>query len=292
MAIPIIDNWQRYFDDPHEGLGSSYERIVLNLKLMEICQRFGISSVIETPSFGFTGLSGINSMQMAIDGKAVTLEDHDFQRIELIRKTWSELKYPLNINLNTDYSKLPYPDDGFDLAWNFSALWFVKDLSQFLSELSRITKSAILICVPNTDGFGYKMQMKQISPKQRQMIHPENIKPERIIGNMIKLKWSLCEFEYIDCPPWFDIGTSKEEFLARLLPWKKKAENSDPNVLSKQALQPQRKQPVSILNLYNGSNPEFSGQMLRYSWFEKTAPNWIKKYWAHHRYLLFCKRHL
>jgi hypothetical protein len=39
MAIPIINNWQKYYPVAHEGLGSSYERIVLNRLLFSLKQR-------------------------------------------------------------------------------------------------------------------------------------------------------------------------------------------------------------------------------------------------------------
>ena len=65
MAIAILDRWRFYFDvNRAEGLGSSYERVVLNRKLDDIRQQYHISTVLEAPAFGFTGLSGINSMDL------------------------------------------------------------------------------------------------------------------------------------------------------------------------------------------------------------------------------------
>ncbi|MBT4332585.1 MAG: hypothetical protein HOD64_04840, partial [Candidatus Cloacimonetes bacterium] len=91
MAIPILKNWKRYFTNTDEGLGSSYERIILNNKLNQICKHFDISTVLEAPSFGFTGLSGINSVNLAKDGKQLTLLDNDESRITLIKKIWDDL---------------------------------------------------------------------------------------------------------------------------------------------------------------------------------------------------------
>jgi len=51
MAIPILKNWKNYFDDENEGLGSSYERVVLNRKLQTICKHFAVKNVLEIPSF-------------------------------------------------------------------------------------------------------------------------------------------------------------------------------------------------------------------------------------------------
>ena len=37
MAVPIINDWVKYYTNPDEGLGSSYERIVLNQLLDFVC---------------------------------------------------------------------------------------------------------------------------------------------------------------------------------------------------------------------------------------------------------------
>ncbi|MCD4651795.1 MAG: hypothetical protein K8S56_08435, partial [Candidatus Cloacimonetes bacterium] len=97
MAIPIINFWRRYFDNPDEGLGSSYERIILNNKLVELKKLFGIETVLEAPLFGFTGISGINSFQMAIEGASVTLLDHDEERAELIRQLWRKMEQEVSV---------------------------------------------------------------------------------------------------------------------------------------------------------------------------------------------------
>ena len=97
MAIPIIHDWEKYFDNPDEGLGSSYERIVLNRLIAEAVREYGVKSILESPSFGFTGLSGINLMQAALDGAEVHLEDHNELRIEEIKALWQKLDLPLEI---------------------------------------------------------------------------------------------------------------------------------------------------------------------------------------------------
>lgn len=278
MAIPIIDDWGKYFSNPHEGLGSSYERIILNQKLHLVCKQYSVTKILETPSFGFTGISGINSLDLARHGYQITLEDHDSTRLKLISKLWDELNLDLTVNLNTDYNSLDYPDEHFEMAWNFSALWFVKSVTLFLSELCRVSSKCIMICVPNQDGLGYRVQMKNINPAQRAMINPDNINPQRITRLMHKQGWHLKHKAYIDCPPWFDIGMTKEDFLASLLKQHTPAPVINPNP-----------HPVTILDYYKGLDPLFVSRMLRLSFVERVAPESFKKYWAHHQYLLFAK---
>ncbi len=273
MAIPILKNWERYFSNTDEGLGSSYERIVLNKKLESICRHFNISSVLEAPSFGFTGLSGINSMGLAKNGKMITLLDNDESRIELIGKIWEEMELFLKIGYSEKFNSLPFANDSFDLSWNFSALWFVDNLSVFLKELSRVTSQAILLCVPNRSGMGYISQKILGFKELKKHLKEENILPQNIKMEMKNNGWMLIDSNYIDCPPWPDIGMPKEKFLKIFgLSWLiKKKEHI----------------PMTIIDHYNGNDPDFSEKMMSHFWFEKKAPKILKTFWAHHRYFLF-----
>ncbi|MDZ4181695.1 MAG: methyltransferase domain-containing protein [Candidatus Cloacimonadaceae bacterium] len=282
MAIPIIKDWEKYFQFPHEGLGSSYERIILNRILDDVAQRFEVKSALETPSFGFTGISGINLIHLADSGIDITLEDHDPQRLGLIRELWQELKRPLTAKLNSDYSRLDYADDGFDLSFSFSALWFVRDLRIFLSELARVSKRAIFISVPNQSGIGYQGQLKGYSPELYPQLHLPHIDPGSIIAILRKLGWDLCESGLFDCPLWPDIGMSKEDYLSRI-PFlaavlKHRIDKNIESAVHK---------PLSILDHYRGLDAGFPGRMLRYAWLERYAPQCFKRVWAHHCYMLF-----
>ncbi|MCD6176658.1 MAG: class I SAM-dependent methyltransferase [Candidatus Cloacimonetes bacterium] len=273
MAIPILKNWEKYFINIDEGLGSSYERIVLNNKLKSICNHFNISTILEAPSFGFTGLSGINSMSLAKNGKKITLVDNDKKRIELINKVWEKMELPLTIEYLKEFNSLSFADDSFDLSWNFSALWFVDDLSIFLKELTRVTSQAILLCVPNRSGIGYISQKILGFKELKKYLKEENILPRNIKREMKNNNWMLIDNNYIDCPPWPDIGMPKEKFLKIFgLSWLiKKKEHI----------------PMTIMDYYSGKDPDFPKKMMSHSWFEKKAPKILKTFWAHHKYFLF-----
>ena len=190
MAIPIINDWEKYFTDPHEGLGSSYERVVINNLLKRTADRYGVKSVLESPSFGFTGISGINLLSLADLGIRVYLEDHDERRLDLIGKLWSELGRPLQTAYNRDYRKLDYPDSSIDMYFSFSALWFAQDLPCFLREVSRVTDKVIFISVPNITGLGYKMQIKDYSPQKYPDLRLGNIDRKSMIFILGKLGWN------------------------------------------------------------------------------------------------------
>lgn len=280
MAIPIINDWEKYFTDPHEGLGSSYERVVINDLLKRTADRYGVKSVLESPSFGFTGISGINLLSLADLGIRVYLEDHDERRLDLIGKLWSELGRPLQTAYNRDYRKLDYPDSSIDMYFSFSALWFAQDLPCFLREVSRVTDKVIFISVPNITGLGYKMQIKDYSPQKYPDLRLGNIDRKSIIFILSKLGWKLREAGWFDCPPWPDIGMAKEDLLAKWLP-------AALGSLIRKRGSDARKAPLSILDHYAGKDPDFSARMMKHNWLEKFAPRVWKKYWAHHYHMVF-----
>lgn len=280
MAIPIINAWEKYFSNPHEGLGSSYERIVLNDLLLRTAARYGAQSVLESPSFGFTGISGINLVALADAGLEVTLEDNDPRRLELIRDLWRTLDRPLKARHNPDFRRLDHPDGAFDMSFSFSALWFVPDLKAFLGEISRVTSRVIFISVPNREGLGYQLQLRDYSPAKYPDLKIGHIDPPSIVHLLSKLGWKLAESGCFDCPPWPDIGTTKEELLGKWLP---------EGLLPKNLARPREKEgeTISILSHYCGDDPGFEKRMRAYQWLEKLAPEAFKRRWAHHRRLVF-----
>ena len=276
MAIPILKIWQNYFlKDRNEGRGSSYERVVLNVKLDEIRRSYNIHSALEVPIFGFTGLSGINSMWLAQKGVSVHLIDNDQNRLQLIENVWNELNLPAVFRYQPKFEQLPFPDRAIDFAWNFSAMWFLDDMETFLKELTRVVAKVIMICVPNRSGFGYLIQ-KYISREDlKKRLREEFIIPQNIVNSLTALGWKLIESDYIDCPPWPDIGMAKEDFLKifglGFLAQKDKAEVPF----------------YSIMDFYTNKDRDFAKKMLTYAWLENSAPKFLKYFWAHHRFLIF-----
>jgi hypothetical protein len=278
MAVAIIDTWKNYFDISRaEGLGSSYERIVLNRRLDEIRRRYDVHSVLEAPSFGFTGLSGINSLSLAQNGVAVSLLDHDSERVGRIRELWMEVGLPVDARAVQGYDPLPFEPGSFDMSWNFAAIWFVQDLDRFLAELTRVTSRVIMIGVPNRTGLGYVLEKAVAGVDTDSVVHEAYIVPKNIESSMRRLGWVLVEHSYMDAPPWPDIGMKKEDFM-RIVGLGKV---SKPQVGA--ASQP----PLTIMDCYTGRDPAFEDKMLRYYWLERIAPRFVKFFWAHHRILRF-----
>ncbi|MDN5354874.1 MAG: hypothetical protein PWQ09_1630 [Candidatus Cloacimonadota bacterium] len=272
MAIPIINNWQRYFSNPDEGLGSSYERVILNRKLRKIAREYKITNVLEAPIFGFTGLSGINSVSLAKMGCNITLLDHNEDRLKLVQYIWKLIGQQVAFRMQNSYNFLDFEDDYFDMSWNFSALWFVADLAPFINELTRVTKKVIFICVPNRYGLGYLSQKYSTKMENIPDFYPKNIIPQNFVPLFQQRDWKLTESNYIDCPPWPDIGMPKLEFLKKM--------KLDKILKTKS-------ESISILGYYQDKDPYFAYKMLKYSWLENYAPKFFKSIWAHHKFYLF-----
>lgn len=277
MAIPILNMWKKYFDESRdEGLGSTYERFILNRLLGNVIRDFRVATLLEVPSFGFTGLSGINSMQAARDGVRTTVCDNTPDRLARIEKIWRDVPVTGNFQLLENFHDLPFSDNAFDLTWNFSALWFAGDLGPFLTQIARVTRKAVLLCVPNRSGLGYLSQKHVTGRNMHHALIEKNIIPDFFIPEMEKLNWKLVDHGFIDCPPWPDIGMSKEEFVGYFgIRWPKKNCRS--------------KNPLTILDYYTGRRPELQREMLEYDFLETRLPDFCKRLWAHHRYFLFTR---
>jgi SAM-dependent methyltransferase len=278
MALPILQNWKSYFTNPDEGLGSSYERIMLNRLLLSIVKKFDIQTVLEVPVFGFTGITGLNSVELIRKGCKVVLAEHDSERSAMIKKVHEKMNLECDVVTVQSYESLPFADHSFDMTWNFSALWFVSDINEFLEELLRVTGTVMLLCVPNQSGIGYKWQESHSDIPGCISFHPEFINPKTIIDIMINHGWKLVQSDYFDCPPWPDIGMSKEKFFGKLL-----------GKTSNDELTTSLKAPVSIVKYYCGTDDDFPTRMLKYSLLENYAPKLFKKFWSHHRWMLFIR---
>ncbi len=273
MAIPILHFWEKYYDNPDEGLGSSYERIILNDFMLKVVKNYNVKTVLESPSFGFTGISGINSMELAANGCDVTIQDHHSKRLEKIRDFWDNVGLKLRADINDKYTELQYDDNAFDMSWNFSALWFVQDLETYLNELCRVTGKVIVLCVPNRSGIGYLSQKYSGKDDLKKYLKEKHIVPANFTKLMRQNGWELTMKNFIDCPPWPDIGMPKAKFL------KKFGLGS--------LVKDEEPVPVSIADYYFGKDPNFPEKMRKYSFVEKYAPNAFKFFWAHHKYFVF-----
>jgi SAM-dependent methyltransferase len=264
--MPFIDSsWPEYFKTRHEGLGTTYERFILHRLFEELQGSHSVESVLEAPSFGMTGISGINSLWWATQGVETTVVDHHPDRLRQTGGVWEELCLPVSLILTAPgYDSLPFEDQQFDLSWNFAALWYVNRLENFLAQLVRVSRKAVLLCIPNRANPLFAIRRRRL--RKTHDLFTSHINPPSIIHLMGRLGWRLVRRGYFDTPPWPDIAMNKEDLLGPL------------------ARPPT--EPLNILDHYSGRDKGLQARVLRFDALEK-LPGWIKRFWAHHEHLLF-----
>jgi hypothetical protein len=277
--LPILDNWQDYFKNPYEGLGTTYERILLHSIFKMIDIEFKITTVAEIPIFGMTGISGINSIWWERQGKTVFLFDDHLERLKLIRDTWKSvdsIMYPIC----TAFDSLPLVPKSIDLVWNFASLWFIPNLLDFADRIKSYASKIILICVPNRKGIGFLLRKYLFDIPNS--IYLNNIASSTIKNIFTDHNWKFWKEGLFDVPPWPDIPMKKEDLLSKLrLGFLLKMFRGKSNL-------DQQPTPITILDYYADRNPELESQILRYSFLEN-FPKFIKTLWGHHRYFIFYK---
>jgi len=274
--MSIIYNWEHYFTDNNEGLGTTYERFILHRYFEFIKTAYAVKSVLEIPSFGMTGISGINSMWWAQQGARVTIVDDNEKRVGMIKPVWEHIGVDADFVLhNRGYSSLPFQTGSFDMSWNFASLWFVRELEEFLRELARVTRKVIFISIPNNHNI---LSMAVSDTRRHVDVFPQNIVPSTLKKIMEKTGWSCRDQGFFDVPPWPDIAMKKEDLL-RKIGFKHLAEKLEGNPGSS----------ICILDYYGGKDKQMAKNILRYAYLED-LPNPLKQFWAHHRYLIFAPR--
>lgn len=267
---PIIDNWKEYFDTLHEGLGTTYERLLLHQMFEEIADEFSIGTVLEAPSFGMTGVSGINSSWWYFEqGIVPVVLDDSSERVHSIQEFLTHHRVKLDVRFHSDWSVLPFGDRSFDLSWNFASLWFIPDWELLIPELLRITGKVILISIPNTYNIGFLMRKFLFYKDYRRIAR----KPLPSLGRIKDLlkhhRWEVWKEGYFDTPPWPDFPVQKE----KIFPWLKRADYSSET------------KRMFFLDYWEDSRKELADIVKQYGFLEKPIPLW-QQIWSHHRYLI------
>lgn len=270
----IDNNWKRYFDDLDEGIGTTYERFILNRHFEKITEMFPITNILEVPSFGMTGISGINSLWWAKRGCGVTVVDDDRERIEKMQKIWRRIGLEAHFVLSEHgRPHLPFRDNSFDMSWNFASMQTVFDIRGFISDLTRITRKCILVCIQNERNLGRRVfgRILNIEKKERVDMGMDVL----CISAMQEKGWIVHESGYFDVPPWPDIAMKKEDILRKIRFCKLAS-----------FLERQAGNHISILEYFNGKDINMEKRIMRWSFLED-IPRPLKKRWAHHKYFVF-----
>jgi hypothetical protein len=280
--------WKQYLSDYNEGLGLVYERFVLNDFLLALHEEYGIDSVLEAPLFGMAGVSGINSVALAQAGVDVTLVDEHAERLAAVEHIWGELDLPARFVHHTDWGQLPFPDDSFDLVWNWAALWHLSDRSPegaerpeaLLRELVRVSRRAVFVAMPNRVQVGYLLRKYVLEREFVNDVDEQWADIGRVRRVLEGAGLRIVQQGVLDVPPWPDTVMPASEVLKRLGIKSGKLEGQ----FSGDSWQ------WSTMAFYLGQEPDLYDRVMRYAWLDRAPIPWrIKAVWAHHRYVVGVK---
>lgn len=277
MAEPA---WKRYLTDYNEGLGLVYERFVLNDFLLALRKEYQIKTVLEAPSFGMAGVSGINSVALARAGAEVTVVDDHAERLQEVRRIWGELSLPAHFVHHLEWGRLPFSDCSFDLAWNWAALWHLADAGELLQELARVSSRVLFVAMPNRAQVGYLLRKYVLERDFVDQVDEQWADIDRVRRVLEKTGVRIVAQGVLDVPPWPDTVMPAAEVLRRLGIRSKRLEGQ----FSGDAWQ------WSTMSYYLGQQPDLHTRVMRYAWLDRAPIPWrLKAVWAHHRYLVGVK---
>ncbi len=276
---PGLDDlrWKKYLTDYNEGLGLVYERFVLNDYLDRIVSQHNVRTVLEAPIFGMAGVSGINSVRLAQRGCAVTLVDDNAERLAAIQRIWNELNLRATFIHRTDFAHLSFPDQSFDLTWEWAALWYLPNAQALLKELVRVSRNLVFIAMPNRIQVGYLMRKYLLERDFVKYVDENWADINRIKKILSGAQVKIIDEGVLDVPPWPDTVMPAAQVLQRL------------GIKSKKLNSPftGANWNWSTMDYYLGRRPELRAQIDRYTFLEHAPLPWqLKALWAHHRYVL------
>lgn len=269
--------WKKYLTDYNEGLGLVYERFVLNDFLLRVKGRYGFANALEAPLYGMAGVSGINSVALARIKTPVTLVDDNPERLAGIERIWGELGLTADFTLADDWSKLPFADNAFEFAWNWAAIWHLKDPAALLGELVRVSNKLVFVAVPNPVQVGYQVRKHIVEPEFVKEIDERWTNIGLVRQTLEGLGITILEQGVLDTPPWPDTVMPASQLLGRLGIRSKKLQGR----FEGQGWQ------WSTMDYYLGRDPSLHPRVMKYARLERWRLPWrVKQVWSHHRWVL------
>jgi hypothetical protein len=270
---------QVYFDSADRGLGTTFERWALNRFLLRVTEGMQIESVLEGPDDGMTGIDGINSIVLGRRGAQATVMLRGKERAAFSRSIWQRYapQAPVQFLTEFDGACLPFPDDSFDLVWNFNVMPREADPLQVLAEMKRVARKMVLICVPNRYNYSFWLHRLHHRVASEPWDHGE-------VGLMQARRWKQhfqslgfhdIQTDHVDCPWWPDI-VDISQLIADFFPFMRSAADK---------VKPESRylwQADGLPYYDEDAFAEVHADMGKLAYFEDTPVRFIKRLFAHH----------
>jgi SAM-dependent methyltransferase len=265
--------------DLDEGIGTVYERRLIDAYLLSLMERFNVRSVLETPADGVTGVPGINSLEFARHGAQVMLANPVPAMLEKASEVWERQGLRQFADFRqAEVDALPFGNNEFDLVWNFCMFERFDPPDTVVAEMARVSASYVLIMNQNYRNWGTAVHKLYHNLADLEWDHGylPLMSQEAVVECMQRVGLKVVEAGCIDTPPWMD--TWDMPLRGALKGW-----------LSKLGLRWEwRSRPATVEDApttRNGTNGH-SRALRLFEWVEHNLPDWFARSQTHHYYVL------
>jgi SAM-dependent methyltransferase len=174
-------------------------------------------------------------------------------------------------------ARLPLPDASVDLAWNFNVMARQSHPQEVLSEMARVSRKYVLVCVPNRHHYAFGLHRLHHRVARQPWDHGrvELMQPQPWLRMFAGLGLRVQEIFWLDCPWWPDIvdfGQLIADFIPPLRGFAGRVRPEN-----------RLRFPAQALPYYRPADyPEIHRQMSRLAFFENSRLTWLKQRFAHH----------
>lgn len=259
--------------DLDEGIGTVYERIVLDDYFRDIQRRYGLNAVLEHPADGVTGVPGLNSLEFARNGGSVCLSNPSSNMLQVARSVWEQRGLAGSLETRqTEIEDTGFPDESFDLVWNYCMFERFADPSGLIEEMKRVSRGYVMVLTQNEANWGTIVHKIHHRAHDLTWDHgqPSQMRLEAIRTAFRAAGLTLLEEGAIDVPPWLDTwdmplrGAIKEFLGVFRGRWQWSIDQEQGKVRDGQ--------PAPVLAFVRN--------------LEHWLPEWFRRYQAHHFYVL------
>jgi hypothetical protein len=207
------------------GLGTTYERVALARLIEGMARELSVSTVLEGPADGITGIRGLNSIPFAQAGADVEVVLSDADEVALARRAWRTLRLSDRVTFrhSRDF-RLERAGARFDLVWNFNALPQAPDPEALIGDMCESSKRYVLVFVSNTLNYGFPVHRLHHRAAREDWSHGNiDMMNVRAISGMLRNNGCrILRRLLVDVPWWPDIDSPIEEVAATFLPFLKR----------------------------------------------------------------------
>lgn len=258
--------------DLDEGIGTVYERVVIDDYLRRLQSERGISTVLEDPADGVTGVPGIMSLEFARNNGTVWLANPSQRMLDGARAVWEREGLLERAHFTKcDVDDTPFDDESFDLVWNYCMFERFRDPAPLVAEMKRVSRRYVMLMTQNVFNFGtlFHKIYHAMEHQAWDHGHDRQMTMPAIRRAMLQQGLHIEHEGTVDVPPWLDtwdmpLRGELKTLLARIgAKWEWRMEPSQATG--------------------NGSVPRTISLVRD---IETNLPTWFRLFQAHHLYIL------